>query len=75
MTALSESGQSGRAVSERPQTTQSRLICLFRYRYLKSSWIGLVSVLVGVIGVLEAWHFLPQFKDLADYDGIWLVFN
>ena len=38
------------------------LFCLFRYRNLESSWIGLVFVLVGVIGVLEAWHFLPQFK-------------
>jgi hypothetical protein len=38
------------------------LFCLFRYRNLESSWIALVFVLVGVIGVLEAWHFLPQFK-------------
>ena len=38
------------------------LFCLFRYRNLESSWIGFVFVLVGVIGVLGAWHFLPQFK-------------
>ena len=38
------------------------LFCLFRYRNLKSLWIGLVFVLVGVIGFLEAWHFLPQFR-------------
>jgi hypothetical protein len=38
------------------------LFCLFRYRNLESSWIGLAFVLVGVIGVLEAWHFLPQFR-------------
>jgi hypothetical protein len=38
------------------------LFCIFRYRNLESSWIGLVFVLVGVIGVLEAWHFMPQFK-------------
>ncbi|MGB3398830.1 MAG: hypothetical protein WBA34_01520 [Candidatus Deferrimicrobiaceae bacterium] len=38
------------------------LFCLFRYRSIESSWISLVFVLVGVIGVLEAWHFLPQFK-------------
>jgi len=38
------------------------LICLYRYRKLESFWIGLVFVLVGVIGVLEAWHFLPQFR-------------
>lgn len=38
------------------------LFCLFRYGKLEFSWIGLVFVLIGVIGVLEAWHFLPQFK-------------
>jgi glycerol-3-phosphate acyltransferase PlsY len=38
------------------------LFCVFRYRSLESTWIGLVFVLVGVIGVLEAWYFLPQFK-------------
>ena len=38
------------------------LFCLFRYRNLESTWIGFVFVLVGVIGVLESWHFLPQFK-------------
>ena len=38
------------------------LFCLFRNRNLESSWIGLVFVLVGVIGLLVAWHFLPQFK-------------
>jgi len=38
------------------------LLCLFRYRNLESSWIGLLFILVGVIGILELWHFLPQFK-------------
>ena len=38
------------------------LFCLFRYRNLESLWIGLVFVLVGVIGFVEAWHFLPQFR-------------
>lgn len=38
------------------------LFCLFRYRNLESFWIGLLFILVGVIGVLEAWHFLPQFR-------------
>ena len=38
------------------------LFCIFRYRNLESSWIGLVFVLVGVIGGLAAWHFKPQFK-------------
>ncbi len=38
------------------------LFCLFRYRNLESPWIGLAFVLVGVTGILEAWHFLPQFR-------------
>jgi hypothetical protein len=38
------------------------LFCLLRYRNLESSWTGLVFVIVGVIGVLEAWHFFPQFR-------------
>ena len=38
------------------------LFCLFRYRSMESPWIGLVFVLFGLIGVLEAWHFLPQFR-------------
>ena len=38
------------------------LFCLFRYRNIESSWISLVFILVGVVGVLEAWHFLPQFR-------------
>ena len=38
------------------------LFSLFFYRSMESSWIGLVFVLVGLVGVLEAWHFLPQFR-------------
>jgi hypothetical protein len=38
------------------------LFCLFRYRHLESPWMGLVFALVGVTGVLVAWHFLPQFR-------------
>ena len=38
------------------------LFCLFRHRNLEPSWIGHMFILVGVIGVLEAWYFLPQFK-------------
>jgi hypothetical protein len=38
------------------------LFCLFRYRNTKSSLISFVFILVGVIGFLVAWHFLPQFK-------------
>ena len=38
------------------------MFCLFRYRNIESSWIGIVFILVGVIGVLVTWHFLPQFR-------------
>ncbi len=38
------------------------LFCLFRYRNLESLWINLVFFIVGVVGVLEAWYFLPQFR-------------
>jgi hypothetical protein len=38
------------------------LFCLVRYRNLESSWIALAFVLVGVTGILEAYHFLPQFR-------------
>ena len=35
---------------------------LIRNRGNESSWIGIVFVPVGVIGILEAWYFLPQFR-------------
>ena len=38
------------------------LFCLFRYRKVESFWIGLAFILVGLTGVLVAWHFLPQFR-------------
>lgn len=38
------------------------LFCLFRYRKVESPLIGLAFVLVGLTGILEAWHFLPQFR-------------
>ena len=38
------------------------LFCLFRYRNIRSSLISFVFILVGVIGLLVAWHFLPQFR-------------
>jgi hypothetical protein len=38
------------------------LFCLFRYRKVESFWIGLAFVLVGLTGILLAWHFLPQFR-------------
>ena len=38
------------------------VFCLFRYRKVESSWIGLAFILVGLTGILEAWHFLPKFR-------------
>jgi hypothetical protein len=38
------------------------LFCLFQYRHRQSFWFGFVFLLVGVIGLLEAWYFLPQFR-------------
>jgi hypothetical protein len=38
------------------------LFCLFRYRKVESFWIGLAFILVGLTGVLVAWHFLPKFR-------------
>ena len=38
------------------------LFCLFRYRKVESPWIGLAFILVGLTGLLEAWHFLPKFR-------------
>ena len=38
------------------------LFCLFRYRNVESSWISIGFVLVGVIGGLVAWYFLPKFR-------------
>ena len=38
------------------------LFCLFKYRNRPSFWIGLMFILIGTIGLLEAWHFLPQFR-------------
>ena len=38
------------------------LFCLFRYRKVESSWVSVVYVLIGVIGFLVAWHYLPQFR-------------
>ena len=38
------------------------VFCLFRYRKVESFWIGLAFILVGLTGLLEAWHFLPQFR-------------
>ena len=38
------------------------VFCLFRYRKIESFWISIVFILVGVIGVIVTWHFLPQFR-------------
>ena len=38
------------------------LFCLYRHRNIESSWSSFVFILVGVIGIFTAWHFLPQFR-------------
>ena len=38
------------------------LYCLVRYRRLEPARTGLVFLLIGVTGVVEAWCFLPLFK-------------
>ena len=38
------------------------LIGLYRYRQLEAPWVGLLFVVIGAVGVLEALYFLPQFK-------------
>lgn len=38
------------------------LFCLFRYRNIESSWRSLGFILLGVIGGLVAWYFLPKFR-------------
>ena len=38
------------------------LFCLFRYRTTASFWVSVVFMLVGIVGFLEAWYFLPQFR-------------
>ena len=36
--------------------------CLFRYRNGKSFLIARMFVLVGMIGLLDVWFFLPKFR-------------
>ena len=38
------------------------LFCLFRYRTWKSAGVSLIFIPVSAIGVVVAWHFLPQFR-------------
>ena len=38
------------------------LFCLFRYRKIESPWFSFVFILVGLIEIFMAWHFLPQFR-------------
>ena len=38
------------------------LFCLFRYRKIEAYWISLLFTLVGAIGFLVVWHFLPEFR-------------
>ena len=36
--------------------------CLYRYRSIESYWVSIAFILVGGVGILMAWHFLPQFR-------------
>ena len=38
------------------------LFCLFRYRTWQAASVSLAFIPVGVIGVIIAWHYLPQFR-------------
>ena len=38
------------------------LFCLVRHRNWRSAGISLLFILVGVIGILVAWRYLPQFR-------------
>ncbi len=38
------------------------LFCLVRYRNWKSASFSLLFILVSLVGVLTAWHFLPKFR-------------
>ena len=38
------------------------LFCLYRYRNIESPWFSFAFILVGVVGIFMAWHFLPQFR-------------
>lgn len=38
------------------------VFCLFKYRNRRSFLVALIFILVGVIGILEVWFFLPKFR-------------
>ena len=38
------------------------LFCLVRFRTLEPFWIGFAFLIVGLLGVLVAWYFLPHFR-------------
>ena len=38
------------------------LFCLSRYRKIESPCFSIIFILVGLIGIFMAWHFLPQFR-------------
>ena len=38
------------------------LFCLLRYRHIESPWISLVFMVIGALGIYQAWYFLPQFR-------------
>jgi hypothetical protein len=38
------------------------LFCLFRYWKLEPLWVNATFLLIGMSGVLVAWHYIPQFR-------------
>ena len=38
------------------------LFCLYQYRNIESPLFSFAFILVGVVGIFMAWHFLPQFR-------------
>ncbi len=38
------------------------LFCLYRYRTWESAGVSLIFIPVSAIGIVVAWHFLPQFR-------------
>ncbi len=38
------------------------LFCILRYPSFKSFWMSLLFVVLAVVGGIEAWYYVPQFR-------------
>ena len=38
------------------------LYTLIRYRKTEPWWMGTMFIMIGLIGIAEAWYYLPQFR-------------